>query len=141
MHHSEWGVGGSSGLGIPSKLAFSIPHSTIPKLPTQKMSAIQIVTTTPSRELAEQIAAKLVEERLAACVQVDGPIGSIYRWEGKVEQDEEWRLTAKTLDTRFVEVEGVIRGMHPYDVPEILAVPVSHGSAAYLQWLREQASE
>lgn len=105
------------------------------------MSAIQIVTTTPSHELAEQIAARLVEDRLAACVQIDGPIASIYRWQGKVERDEEWRLTAKTLDARVEEIEQVIRGMHPYDVPEILAVPVSRGSEAYLEWLGKQVSE
>lgn len=102
---------------------------------------VQIVTTTPSRELAEQIAQRLVEERLAGCVQIDGPIVSIYRWEGQVERDQEWRLNVKTLDFRFQQVEGVIQQMHPYDVPEILAVPVARGSDTYGDWLAEQVGE
>jgi periplasmic divalent cation tolerance protein len=105
------------------------------------MPAIQVVTTAPTRELAEQIAGRLVEERLAACVQIDGPIHSTYRWRGGIERDEEWRLTAKTLVTRYDQVEMTIRQLHPYEVPEILAVPVLCGEESYLHWLEAELSE
>ena len=105
------------------------------------MSAIQVITTTPSRELAEQIAARLVEDRLAACVQLDGPIQSKYRWQGRIETDDEWRVTAKTVDARYEQVEAAIRKMHPYDEPEILAVPVVRGSETYLDWLSREVCD
>lgn len=104
------------------------------------MPAIQIITTTPTRDLAEQIAAALVEKRLAACVQIDGPIASTYRWQGTVERDQEWRIAAKTVEARFEQVEALIRQMHPYDVPEILAMPVVRASSGYLEWLQKESS-
>jgi periplasmic divalent cation tolerance protein len=99
------------------------------------MPAIQVVTTTPSRELAQEIADSLVEERLAACVQVEGPILSTYRWQGKTEADQEWRVIVKTTEDRFDQVQAAIRQMHPYEVPEILAVAIVGGSRDYLDWL------
>jgi periplasmic divalent cation tolerance protein len=100
------------------------------------MSAyIQVVTTTALREEAERIARELVEARLAACAQIVGPITSIYRWQGKVETDEEWQCWVKTRSTLFAGVEEAIRRIHPYEVPEILAVPIVAGSASYLAWL------
>src|SRR5688500_12431833 len=106
------------------------PSSQI--LPNQiLMRVIQIITTTPTRELAEAIALTLVQERLAACVQIEGPIQSTYRWQGRIEQDQEWRIAAKTVQSRFEQVEAVIRKLHSYDVPEILAVPILRGSDAY----------
>ena len=102
------------------------------------MSAVQIVTTTPSRQLAEEIASRLVEDRLAACVQIDGPITSVFRWQGKVECDQEWRLTIKTAEDRFDAVAEAICRLHPYDVPEILCTAISRGSDAYVRWLDEQ---
>ena len=96
---------------------------------------IQVVTTTARREEAERIARELVETHLAACVQIVGPITSTYRWQGKIETGEEWQCWAKTRGDLFARVEEAIRRIHPYEVPEILAVPVVAGSASYLAWL------
>jgi len=98
---------------------------------------IQVVTTVADRENADRIAMALVESRLAACVQVAGPITSTYRWQGKIETAEEWQCWAKTDRRLFAEVERAIRAIHPYDVPEILALPVLAGGADYLKWLDE----
>ena len=99
---------------------------------------IQVVTTTALRDEAERIASELVEARLAACVQIVGPIRSTYRWQGKIESSEEWQCWVKTRGELFARVEEAIRRVHPYEVPEILAVPVVAGSAAYLAWLDAQ---
>jgi periplasmic divalent cation tolerance protein len=97
---------------------------------------LQVVSTTDQREIAERIATALVEDRLAACVQICGPITSIYRWQEKIERAEEWLLVAKTHRELFARVESAIRAHHNYEVPEILATPVVAGHADYLQWLR-----
>jgi periplasmic divalent cation tolerance protein len=99
---------------------------------------IQVVTTTASRDEAERIARSLVEERLAACVQIVGPITSTYRWQGKIETSEEWQCWAKSRGELYAQIEQAIRRLHPYEVPEILAVPVVAGSDSYLKWLREE---
>jgi periplasmic divalent cation tolerance protein len=100
------------------------------------MSAyLQVVTTTALREEADRIARELVETRLAACVQIVGPIASTYRWQGKIETSAEWQCWAKTRDDLFDRVSEAIRRIHPYEVPEILALPVVAGSASYLAWL------
>jgi len=96
---------------------------------------IQVFTTTPSEEEAARIAGMLVEERLAACVQVLGPITSTYRWQGAIETSREWLCTAKTTKGLYPEVEQAIRRAHSYQVPEILSVEVAAGSADYLGWL------
>jgi periplasmic divalent cation tolerance protein len=103
------------------------------------MSAhIQVLTTIDSSEAAGRLAQQLVEANLAACVQVLGPLTSTYRWEGKVETAQEWLCIAKTREDRYGEVEAAIRAAHPYQVPEILAVPVTAGHEAYLRWLDAQ---
>lgn len=102
---------------------------------------IQVLTTTDTKNLAEQIGRALVERRLAACVQIVGPIESIYRWQGQIETAEEWQCWIKTTRERFAAVEQAIRELHTYSVPEILAIPVVAGSAAYLQWLEEQVGD
>jgi periplasmic divalent cation tolerance protein len=99
---------------------------------------IQVVTTTERREDAERIARTLVEERLAACVQVAGPITSIYRWQGKIETAEEWQCRAKTRRDLYAKIEQAIRRLHPYETPEILAMPILAGSADYLAWLNAE---
>jgi periplasmic divalent cation tolerance protein len=98
-------------------------------------SYVQVVTTTARREEAERIARDLVEKRLAACVQIVGPITSVYRWQGKIETDQEWQCWCKTRGELFARVEEAIRALHPYEVPEILAMPIAAGSARYLAWL------
>jgi periplasmic divalent cation tolerance protein len=102
---------------------------------------IQVVTTTERREDAERIAHALVEERLAACVQIVGPISSTYRWHGAIENAEEWQCWAKSRRDLYDEIERVIRRLHPYEVPEIMAMPVMAGSASYLAWLEGEVKK
>jgi periplasmic divalent cation tolerance protein len=96
---------------------------------------VQVLTTAGSEEEAERIGEHLVEARLAACVQVLGPIASVYRWQGKVEREREWQCLAKTEAGRYDEVEAAIREIHSYEEPEILAIPVLAGSRGYLDWV------
>ena len=99
---------------------------------------MQVITTTKTEEEARTIAAALVERRLAACVQVRGPISSTYRWRGEVITAEEWQCVAKTRAALFERVEEVIVELHSYEVPEILAVPISAASRDYCRWIDEQ---
>ena len=97
---------------------------------------IQITTTTGDRSVAERIATVLVDRRLAACVQISGPVMSTYHWQGKVETAEEWVCTAKSRADRFDEIATVIDELHPYDVPEIIATTIVDASDSYAAWLR-----
>ena len=94
-----------------------------------------VLTTTDSEELAIRIGRELVERRLAACVNLVGPVQSVYRWEGQVVCSEERLLILKTRVDRFQQVSSAIRELHTYDVPEVLAVPLSAGDGRYLSWL------
>jgi periplasmic divalent cation tolerance protein len=96
---------------------------------------IVVLSTCGSEEEAVRIAKRLVEERLAACVNLIPRIRSIYRWEGKVEDATEWMLLIKTSRDRYDALATVIGAAHSYELPEILALPVSGGSASYLAWL------
>lgn len=102
---------------------------------------IQVATTTGSREEAEEISVRLVDARLAACVQVSGPITSVFRWQGKIETSQEWLCTAKTTREKYEQVEAAIRGLHKYDEPEILALPVVAASEGYGKWVEQEVSE
>lgn len=99
---------------------------------------ISISTATGDHTLAVRIATELVDRRLAACVQVSGPITSVYRWEGAVETAQEWLCTAKTTAGHWEAVERLIAELHPYDTPELVATPITHASAGYEAWLRGQ---
>jgi periplasmic divalent cation tolerance protein len=99
---------------------------------------IQVMTTTATPEDAERIAQALVGRRLAACVQIVGPIRSIYHWQGNVEAGQEWLCLVKSRQDLYPQIEAAIRGLHPYEVPEILALPVTAGSASYLAWLEQE---
>ncbi len=99
-----------------------------------------MVTTTASREEADVISRALVEARLAACVQVVGPIESRYWWEGAVQVTQEWLCLAKTTASRYPQLEATIRELHSYDVPEIVAVPVAMGSEPYLRWVEQETT-
>ncbi len=99
---------------------------------------LQVITTVARRDEAERIAVELVSARLAGCVQIVGPIKSIYQWEGAVETAEEWQCLIKTRQDRFAEVEQAIVRVHPYETPEILATPVAIGSRKYLEWLEKE---
>jgi periplasmic divalent cation tolerance protein len=98
-------------------------------------SFIQVTTTTESEEQAKKIADFLVATKLAACVQIVGPITSIYRWKGKVENAQEWLCLIKTREDFYTDIELAIKEMHFYETPEIIAVPIIKGSKEYLQWL------
>lgn len=100
-------------------------------------SALQVFTTTGDRDEADAIAQRLVEQQLAACVQVIGPITSTYRWEGAVESGIEWLCIIKTDEAQWEAVEQAIRELHSYDVPEIVAMPITVGHTPYLAWLKD----
>lgn len=102
---------------------------------------IQVHTTIDSKEGAQKIAEAIVSKRLAACVQVSGPITSTYWWQGKLEQAEEWVCTAKTRRELYSELEQAIRAAHSYDVPEILAENVIAGNPSYLDWITQETTE
>ena len=102
---------------------------------------IQITTTTETKEQAEKISQHLVETKLAACVQITGPITSIYRWKGKVENAQEWLCLIKTRKELFNKVETAIKKLHSYETPEIIAVPIVMGSKEYLIWLDNELSK
>ncbi|MCL0032790.1 divalent-cation tolerance protein CutA, partial [Peptococcaceae bacterium] len=93
---------------------------------------IQVFTTTEKEEDAKKIAKTIVEERLAACVQILGPITSTYWWEESIETSKEWLLFIKSKKSMYEELEKAIKSIHPYQVPEIIAVPVTAGSKDYL---------
>jgi periplasmic divalent cation tolerance protein len=101
---------------------------------------IQVVTTVDSSDLADKIAQALLESRAAACVQVFGPVQGKYWWKGKIEEAEEWVCMIKARSADYDRIEAVISEVHSYDVPEILAFPVQHGSQRYLEWLEAETS-
>jgi periplasmic divalent cation tolerance protein len=99
---------------------------------------IQVLTTTASREDAQLIADALVEQRLAGCVQIVGPIYSTFWWRGKIERSEEWFCIIKSEKGLYHDLEHTIKVHHPYEIPEIIAVPMVAGSQPYLQWLGQE---
>ncbi len=98
---------------------------------------IEVRITVPTQEDGARIARTLVDRRLAACVQVTGPITSTYRWQDGVDSDGEWLMLAKTSQDRFEELASTVRALHDYETPEILAVPVTLADEGYAAWLRE----
>jgi periplasmic divalent cation tolerance protein len=98
-------------------------------------SALLVLTNCPDAASADRIALALVEQRLAACVNQLAPVHSTYRWQGNVERVTEVPLLIKTTRERYGDVEQAIRHLHPYEVPEIVAIAVSAGHAAYLRWI------
>lgn len=96
-----------------------------------------VLMTTPDRETAERLATMLVEERVAACANILPGVTSVYRWEGAVERDEEILVVLKTPVGRIDMLVDRAVELHPYDVPEVLALPVTEGHGPYVQWVRE----
>lgn len=96
---------------------------------------IQVFTTAQSREDAQKIANVLVERRLSGCIHIIGPITSTYWWKGKVESTEEWLCVIKSAKRLYRELEQTIQAIHPYEIPEIIAMPIVAGSQPYLEWL------
>ena len=99
------------------------------------MTYLLIMTQVPTSHIADQITQVLLEKRLAACVTQLAVATSRYSWEGKIEEASEIPLLIKTRETLYALVEETIRSIHPYQVPEIIAYPISHGAEAYLQWI------
>jgi periplasmic divalent cation tolerance protein len=104
-------------------------------------SFIQVSTTVENKEDAERLAELAVNKRLAACVQVIGPITSTYWWQGRVEKAEEWLCLMKTGKDLYEALERAIKSIHPYDEPEIIALPIVEGSQGYLRWIDEETTK
>jgi periplasmic divalent cation tolerance protein len=98
---------------------------------------IAVLVTCGSEEEALKIAHSLVDERLAACVNLISPVRSFYRWEGKIWDEKEWILIIKTQRRRFEQLEKKVKSLHSYSVPEIISLPIVEGSSSYLKWLEE----
>ena len=104
------------------------------------MNFLSVTTMCASKEEAEKIADTLVERKAAACVQITGPVLSVYRWKGKIEKEQEWRCTAKTRAALLKAVEKIIESLHAYELPEISVTEISGGSEEYLGWIAEETS-
>lgn len=102
---------------------------------------VMVVTTLPGDADALAFARSLVEDRLAACANVLPPMESVYRWEGRVERDEERQLVLKTTRDRTAALWERVRELHPYEVPEFLVVPIVDGNDAYLRWIGESTRD
>lgn len=101
------------------------------------MDILQVTTTVSSKEEAERIGRTLVEDRLAACAQIVGPIASHYRWQDRLESASEWYCQLKTTTERYPTLEARLRALHSYDVPEIIAVPLVRVGTEYAAWVAD----
>ena len=99
---------------------------------------IQVLTTVEQSDDAEKIAKTLVEKRLAACVQIYGPMTSYFQWQERVDTAQEYLCLIKSRNDLFAGLEKVIKSLHPYEVPEIIATPITNGNREYLGWLEEE---
>jgi periplasmic divalent cation tolerance protein len=104
------------------------------------MNTLLVITSLPDRAAAEKLADALIAQRLAACVNILAPCRSVYRWKGAVQHDEEHPVLIKTTPERYAELERAIRAAHPYELPEIVAVPIERGLPAYLDWVAAETS-
>ena len=102
------------------------------------MSTLLVLTNLPDRAAAERLADLVIEKKLAACVNILAPCRSVYRWKGELQHDEEHPVLIKTTRERYPALEAAIRAGHPYDLPEIIALPVAAGLPAYLQWVEAE---
>ena len=103
------------------------------------IDCIAVITTVGSRDAAHAIARELVERGLVACAQIS-EIESLYRWNGSLQHDREWRLLLKTVADRYDAVEQAIRAVHPYELPAIYAVPVERAHGPYAEWVRSESA-
>lgn len=101
---------------------------------------ILVLTTLPDQASALTLAERIVNAKLAACVNILGTCKSIYHWQGKIESAEETPVLIKTTEDAYPALEKTIRELHPYELPEILQVPIANGLAAYLQWVAAETS-
>ena len=98
---------------------------------------IQVQFTIDNKNIAEELAKTLIEEKLAACVQIIGPVSSIYRWQGKIEQSNEFLCLVKTKKSLYSKLEQRIKALHPYEVPEIISVDIVGIELKYSNWIRD----
>ena len=105
------------------------------------MEPLLVLTNVPDQSSAEKLAHALIECRAAACVNVLAACRSIYRWRGAVETADEIPLLIKTTAANYTRVEAIVRSNHPYDVPELIAVPITHGLPAYLDWVAKETEK
>src|SRR5919108_4385154 len=101
-------------------------------------SKLLVLTNLPDRATAERLADLLIEQQLAACINILAPCRSVYRWKGAVQHDEEHPMLIKTTAERYAALERALREGHPYELPEIIAVPIERGLPAYLQWVADE---
>jgi len=99
-----------------------------------------VLTNLPDRATAEKLADLLVDRQLAACVNILAPCRSFYRWKGALQRDEEHPMLIKTTAERYPALEQALRGAHPYELPEIIAVPIERGLPAYLEWVAAETA-
>lgn len=97
-----------------------------------------VLTSVPDERTGEKIAQRLLKERLAACVTISSASSSLFWWKGKIAKEEEYILFIKTKSDLFPELEGMLKDNHPYDVPEIIALPFTEGSPEYLHWIKKE---
>ncbi len=102
---------------------------------------VLVLTQAPDQEIAKNIAYLVVEEGLAACVNIATPVLSIYKWKDDIERTEEIPLTIKTTWSRYAALSQRIKELHPYDIPEIVVVPVMAGDNAYIQWVKDMTRD
>jgi periplasmic divalent cation tolerance protein len=100
-----------------------------------------VLTTAGSQSEARRIAEILVERKLAACVNIVSRVQSIYRWEGKIQEAEEWLLIIKSMKDSFEKLRDAIKELHPYELPECLSLPVEEGSEEYLNWVKQSMTK
>lgn len=103
-----------------------------------EMGALIVITTVPDENLAVKVSEALLQQRLAACVHALPAGRSMYRWQGKIEVATETTLLIKTTDARYPELEAALKRLHPYEVPEILALSVTQGLPAYVKWILDE---
>lgn len=99
---------------------------------------ILVLSTVPDEKTGQKIASELLEKRLAACVTISAPVCSIYRWKNKIAQDKEFMLFIKTGSENYTDLEKKIIELHPYDVPEVVAIPLMKGYSKYLEWIDQE---
>ena len=121
--HGGWAAGGG-------RYGRRMPASTF----------LQVLTTVDDRDRGLELARSVVDQRLAACAQVYGPVASVYRWESNVEQADEWYCVMKTTTACYEPLAAWIAEHSPYDTPEVIATPITHGSTAYLAWITAETA-
>ncbi|MGH8850367.1 MAG: divalent-cation tolerance protein CutA [Casimicrobiaceae bacterium] len=100
-----------------------------------------MLTTLPERVAAEALARELLDARLAACIHLGATLRSLYHWRGEIETAEETQLLIKTREALYTQLEAAILARHPYELPEIIVVPISHGFPPYLQWIAAETAQ